>query len=98
MSKKAGATPKISERFRHLGAEPEAKIMGIENFQRRHPGCFDGTAFEGQKTVYVNPHSGWANVSTALQRVIEITSWLKPSRPQSRMSRLTHASIAQELR
>ncbi|KAB8360852.1 hypothetical protein FH972_024586 [Carpinus fangiana] len=64
----SGSAQRILEHFKALGVEPAARMMSVSELKERHASYFDQMSFEGERNVYVNPASGWAEASQALAR------------------------------
>lgn len=67
----SGVSKRVIRLFKDLSVEPEAQMLPVQVLQSRYGNLLDQTALEGVEEVYVNPLSGWAEASAALDKVIE---------------------------
>lgn len=62
---------RIIGNYETLKAHHECEIIGVEEMRRRYDGLFADADYRGVGDIFVNPLSGWAEATPALQKVIE---------------------------
>jgi sarcosine oxidase / L-pipecolate oxidase len=79
---------RILARMHQLGIDTDASIISVDETKQRYPGIFEEMAFHDCRETYLNPHSGWAEATPALAKVIEEAVQLGVDLVQANVSRI----------
>lgn len=74
-----GLGQRIIENYKDLGVYPGATIIGPDEMKLKDNGIFAAANYSGVKEIFVNPSSGWAEATRAMEAVIQAshTSWVQ---------------------
>lgn len=67
-----GLGRKIVENYKSLNSNSEARVFAPKEMKTMYDGLFGDADYRGVEEIFLNPQSGWADATLAVQKVIEV--------------------------